>query len=239
MHYVCSDIHGYYERFRKLLKKIDFSLDDEMYVIGDVIDRGPEPIELLLYILSQPNIHLLIGNHEHMMMTCRHHADLTLWRQNGANVTIRQMNRLSETAQQYILSTMSKCPLAIPDLEVNGRHYYLVHAKPLPFYINKPLPYNLTPADELHDTVWDRDFVFGKQRPSEQFDKELCEKYRGYTTIVGHTPVIYVPYGIRNKVGQPRISRTWGGHLINVDCGCGQGKNLGCLRLEDHHEFYV
>ena len=69
MHYVCSDIHGYYERFRKLLKKIDFSLDDEMYVIGDVIDRGPEPIELLLYILSQPNIHLLIGNHEHMMMT--------------------------------------------------------------------------------------------------------------------------------------------------------------------------
>ena len=38
MRYVVSDIHGNYELLVKLLKKINFSEDDTLFVLGDVID---------------------------------------------------------------------------------------------------------------------------------------------------------------------------------------------------------
>ena len=45
--YVCSDIHGQYSLFLKALDRIGFSESDHMYIIGDVIDRGPDSMALL------------------------------------------------------------------------------------------------------------------------------------------------------------------------------------------------
>ena len=67
MIYCISDIHGCYDEFTELLRKIDFSSDDTLYVLGDAIDRGPESIKCLRYIMGASNIHLLMGNHEQMM----------------------------------------------------------------------------------------------------------------------------------------------------------------------------
>ncbi len=47
MRYVISDIHGCYEQYRLLLEKIRFSDNDRLYVLGDAVDRGPEPIKVL------------------------------------------------------------------------------------------------------------------------------------------------------------------------------------------------
>ena len=44
MRYVIADIHGCYNEYRQLLEKIDFSQKVELYVLGDAVDRGPEPI---------------------------------------------------------------------------------------------------------------------------------------------------------------------------------------------------
>ena len=40
--YIMSDIHGLYDRYEAMLKKIDLKEDDRLYVLGDVIDRGPD-----------------------------------------------------------------------------------------------------------------------------------------------------------------------------------------------------
>ena len=50
-HYVMGDIHGEADRFRAMLKKIQFSEDDILILLGDVIDRG-----------ARRN-HLASGNH--------------------------------------------------------------------------------------------------------------------------------------------------------------------------------
>lgn len=47
MIYAMSDIHGCYQQYKELLEKIHFSEDDILYVLGDVIDRGPEPLKVL------------------------------------------------------------------------------------------------------------------------------------------------------------------------------------------------
>ncbi len=64
MKYCVSDIHGELGLFQALLDKIGFTSEDEMYVCGDVIDKGESSVGLLKYISSFPNIHCILGNHE-------------------------------------------------------------------------------------------------------------------------------------------------------------------------------
>ena len=81
-----SDIHGQYDYFLDILKKINFSDEDILYVNGDVIDRGDQSIKLLQHILSKPNIVLLIGNHEHLMLQALLEKDddaMYIWRRKN------------------------------------------------------------------------------------------------------------------------------------------------------------
>ena len=54
--YVISDLHGQGAAFFQMLDKINFSSQDKMYIIGDVIDRGPDGIKLLQFIKNQDNM---------------------------------------------------------------------------------------------------------------------------------------------------------------------------------------
>ena len=56
MIYVMSDIHGEYDRYKAMLEKIQFSNDDTMYIIGDVIDRKPGGVDILKDIVTRTNI---------------------------------------------------------------------------------------------------------------------------------------------------------------------------------------
>ena len=71
MIYVMSDLHGYcLDRIKSTLERIGFSDSDYCYVLGDVIDRGFEGVKILRWLMTQPNITLLLGNHEAMMLSC-------------------------------------------------------------------------------------------------------------------------------------------------------------------------
>ena len=68
MNYVISDIHGYYDQFIELLELIQLNDDDTLYVLGDVVDRGPNPIKTLLKLMEMPNAVCIVGNHELMAL---------------------------------------------------------------------------------------------------------------------------------------------------------------------------
>ena len=72
MKYVVSDLHGEYELFVSLLEKIKFSLGDEMYVCGDIIDKGESSVRLIKLIASLPNVHAIVGNHEYSFLKYYH-----------------------------------------------------------------------------------------------------------------------------------------------------------------------
>jgi predicted MPP superfamily phosphohydrolase len=63
--YFISDIHGEYDLFIKLLKKINFNSHDTLYILGDIIDKGKDSIKLLKFISKQNNMIAIMGNHEH------------------------------------------------------------------------------------------------------------------------------------------------------------------------------
>ena len=68
--YVLSDIHGEYDLFMEMLDKIGLKDEDTLFVLGDVVDRGPDPIKTLLKLMEMPNAICIVGNHEYMAMQC-------------------------------------------------------------------------------------------------------------------------------------------------------------------------
>jgi CubicO group peptidase (beta-lactamase class C family) len=64
MTYVVSDLHGNHAAFQNLLKKINFTEDDILYVVGDIVDYGEYSMDLLCEISMMPNVYAVVGEHD-------------------------------------------------------------------------------------------------------------------------------------------------------------------------------
>lgn len=225
-HFVVSDIHGEADRFYAMLEKIRFSADDTLYILGDVIDRGSDGVLLLQKIMASPNMVMLLGNHEYMMLDyLKPDPDPIAkrrWNRNGNRPTLEAFLKLKAREQKEILNFLKSLPTHM-ELEVNDQRFYLVHG---------------FPGTNINDEVWSR--------------PELSTQNRvpGYQVIIGHTPVLSLiqPEDERIKYAMDLESR--GEHLrifqaegfIDIDCGCGHSypiKALAGIRLEDMKAFYI
>ena len=56
MIYCTADIHGEFERFRRLLEMIRFSGEYTLYLLGDVIYLGLDGVKFLEFIREQENM---------------------------------------------------------------------------------------------------------------------------------------------------------------------------------------
>ena len=70
--YAITDIHGCAFTFQRLLEQIGFGRQDELYLLGDYIDRGPDSRGVLQFIWSLQGagyqVYCLRGNHEQMLI---------------------------------------------------------------------------------------------------------------------------------------------------------------------------
>ena len=231
MIYVTADIHGNMERYRSLMSKIDLKPDDTLYVLGDVIDRHPDGIKILLEIMDSKNIKMLLGNHEYLMLNAirppanlsRHDSveNVKIWHHNGGEVTHDAFIDASLDTKDRIIQFLKDLPINI-DIKVNGKKYKLVHATSVTKYPYYPDRYYY--IDSTDFAVWRR-WHLGESKP------------RNYTMIFGHTPTNH--YQNNNPM---EIFHS--GRVIGIDCGCGfpakdsRGPRLACLRLDDMAEFY-
>lgn len=235
MIYVMSDIHGNARRFRSVIKQIDLQPEDTLYVLGDVIDRYPDGIKILRWIMSMPNAKMLLGNHEYMMLNVIDpksdsnrdaFRDMKLWYRNHGLVTHEYLKRIRKSVRQEIIGYLNNLPLNI-DVEVNGKRYLLVHGSPVELYSEYDYRYN-SPTEFA---VWHR--------------LECAERSAaGKTIVFGHTPTSH--YQNNNPL---EIWHSRGGDQIGIDCGCGYPPaeeqishpvygRLACLRLDDMKVFY-
>ena len=69
-----GDVHGQYEKLKKLMRRIKFDpAQDILVFLGDLIDRGPESLQCFDYVMhlqkQYPNsVIYLMGNHEREML---------------------------------------------------------------------------------------------------------------------------------------------------------------------------
>jgi serine/threonine protein phosphatase 1 len=62
--FVIADIHGQYEKLMKTFKINDIRENDIVFFLGDFINKGPDNIKVLDFVLNRNNSYLLLGNHE-------------------------------------------------------------------------------------------------------------------------------------------------------------------------------
>ncbi|MFZ4827546.1 MAG: metallophosphoesterase [Phototrophicaceae bacterium] len=62
---VIGDIHGCYDELQALLDKVPLSDGDWIVHVGDLVDRGPKPREVVQFFKTTPNAFSIMGNREH------------------------------------------------------------------------------------------------------------------------------------------------------------------------------
>ena len=208
--YVMSDLHGEYQKFLAMLDKIDFSEEDLLYILGDVIDRGEEPIPLLIDLSQRDNVIPLIGNHELMLLDVMAELmveirednysthitpdmlhKLFVWQENGGDVTLKQFTALPNDDRLALLSYLEDF-LPYETVEVNGRTFVLTHSGGVT--TDKPL--------SEHSL---RELTFARL----DYDRTVYEDPSVYL-VSGHTPTPLIS-------GKPEIYH--GNRHLNIDCG--------------------
>ena len=224
MTYCCSDLHGCFDEFMALLKKINFSGNDTMYILGDNTDRGPKPLELLKYIYEHDNVISLIGNHEEFLLDYIDREfddrDTDLWDKNGGEITRLAIDKLHK--DDPVL-----CKNISDDMKSWG--YYLV----LGPYILSHAGYNAVKLKNLPPTVES----LGKMTQEEfTCSREDFYKNKGvdeHITIFGHTPTRH----IRSTFGQNKSDDIWVcgtyNDKIGIDGAIAFGGQLNCINLDE------
>lgn len=68
--YAVGDLQGCFASFRKLLRKLDFnSKKDELWLAGDLVNRGPDSLGCLR-LAKQLNSKIVLGNHDLHLLAC-------------------------------------------------------------------------------------------------------------------------------------------------------------------------
>ena len=246
--YVISDLHGQYKMFKKLLEKAAFSDADQLYMLGDAIDRGPDGIKILQYVMNTPNMHFLLGNHEFMMLnavdlngSASAYADYlpgrdaALWYySNGGNKTYAKYKRLKKADRMKLLDWLINRPLSTK-VEVNGNTYLLTHSF---FNLDKiDVPYKDIDYETVWDIVWQSPF-----RWDLYLDNKEYTKYEPWVFIIGHVPTCHA-----DENEEPRPLSTYKeDNIIDIDGCCAHYdkdeaayKGGILLRLDDLQEFTI
>ncbi len=233
--YVTSDLHGLeLEKLQRLLKKVNFKESDWLFILGDVIDRQNDGgVEILKWLLCEPNVQLILGNHESMLLSCEFLLDeitaqsisdmsvekldlVNNYLMNGGEVTLKAMRELlkddPETLQD-IFDYLKEAPI-YETVSVGGRDFLLCHSG----------LDNFSPEKKLSDYKPD-DFMWAWPRIEDRFFDDVI-------TVFGHTPTLSYDHTMKGKILK---TDTW----IDIDVGVPYGEAPALLRLDDLKEFYL
>lgn len=216
--YAISDIHGCCKSFKALLEKINLQKDDELFLLGDYVDRGPDSkgvIDHIWLLQSQGHkIHCLAGNHEEkMLISCKSKEDMQEWLYWGGRQTLGSFGvSAAHLIDQKYIDWLDKLPFyfAIDN-------FILVHAG-----------LNFDAEDPLTDTksmMWMRDY----------YDTIDYDWLKERIILHGHTPIAKLEI-------ESLCDNINNNQYINIDNGCYYDKEglgqLCCFKLEDCSTIY-
>ena len=226
MIYCVSDIHGEYDLFCRLLESIRFSAADELYVLGDMTDKGPQTVKLCDFLRKESNIHCIAGNHEYDFLKKYHSAMKT---------EEVDFDKVLDILKQYFPGDGNKMSWEIIDwLErlpffIEKENFICVHAGVALSKEGNILPLSETPVNEI---VYSRRLTENDILPLES----KC-------VIFGHTPVSNISgknrilfYPRREDLQDSRKIKDY--YKIHIDTGAYFTGIIGCLRIDDCKDIY-
>lgn len=224
MIYAISDLHGCYNKYQRMLNKIELKKDDTLYILGDVVDRGKNGIKILFDMMKRPNIVPILGNHDYMAFSVLRYATKKAkpswwqsmrddWHSDGGLFTESSFMELSEPEQKKILSYIADFSV-YETVEIENKTYVLTHAGINNFEKGKDLN-----EYELYD------FISGRPDYGTIYTDE-------FYLVSGHTPTALIDKAYDGRIYVKN-------NHIAIDCGAVFKRPLGCICLDTMKEFYV
>jgi len=259
--YAVGDVQGCFAELEALLDMAGFSADDRLWLVGDLVNRGPRSLDVLRYVKSLGDRAItVLGNHDLNLVAVA--AGVA---RPGRGDTLDEI--LSAPDKIELIDWLRTRPLA----HVDGDHL-MVHAGLLPQWSASD---TLRLADEVesvlasaahasflsqmygnHPARWDESLagvdrlraivnVMTRMRfCTPDGDIELKEKGG-----LARTPKAYFPWFDapgRKTAGLTVVCGHWStlGYLarpdlLALDSGCVWGGNLTAVRLDDRHVFQL
>ncbi len=192
-----SDIHGCYRSFSALLGQLNLSSEDELYLLGDFVDRGPGSKAVLDTIFEMREmghtVYCLRGNHEQMLLdSLKNTQDFINWVDSwGGRQTLESFgaNVAADIPRHYLAFFENL------DWYFQVDDFILVHAG-LDFYNNDPLK----PSDDM---IYLRNWY-------SHIDHDWL---RGRIIIHGHTPTA------KRRI-QAMLDNLFRLPVLDIDGGC-------------------
>ncbi len=260
--YVMSDIHGCYDEFISMLKKIQFSQNDILVCAGDYIDRGTKNFEMMKWIMNAPdNIVFVRGNHDEeyaanidIMRNICNKAELNsgdvadsktlyqavtlLCKENG-NSFFDYYGTIGKLINDENVAFSELCRWSDKISEMPYFHKMMIGDRTC-IVVHAGYIENLEEADteETYNNL--EDFYLHARD-----DAYMCGGIEHGMIIAGHTPTTAdqeFPYSDGNVYRMYDEDRDC--IFYDIDCGCAlsmvrPNAKLACIRLEDEEVFYV
>ncbi|MGD9976881.1 MAG: metallophosphoesterase family protein [Bacteroidales bacterium] len=199
--FVIADIHGCVKTLRGLVEdRLKVNVFDNLYFLGDYIDRGPDSAGVIDYIAGLQdlgcNVTCLMGNHEHLLLNSMHsNSAFRLWMINSGKETLKSYG-IKSTLGLNILRSLPPRHLAF----LKGLKYYSIVNNRF-ILVHGGLNYNMPdPFSGVEALLWNR-------------PKLVPDGFMpGFTIIHGHTPtpVDQINANLHLK----------GTRLVGLDAGC-------------------
>lgn len=189
---IIGDVHGYYDGLMKLFELINPNVEDKIYFLGDLIDRGPASNQVVEFV-KKNNYYCLLGNHEQMLLEsfddqgkfCNSGGDA--WLYAGGDKTLQSYE--NQSIKEEHIQWIRQLPTYF-DLD----DIWLVHAG-----LHPRLPLEKQTAEEF---CWIRDQFHNMRKP--YFTDKLI--------ITGHTITCTFP-GV--MPGRLVLGKGW----LDIDTG--------------------
>lgn len=226
MVYAVSDLHGCYDKYIKLLERLNMTSDDSLYILGDIVDRGSEGIKIILDLVNRKNIFSCRGNHDHCaQILLRNFAipndgyfadgleeTFRLWLSDGGNTTYEEFLKLDENKQRVVLNYLKSLSV-FKKLTIGGRKFFLAHTVP-----EKSKMLDI-------ENCRNSDFIMGEPEYEKMYFEDTI-------IVTGHTPTGFIDPEYTGRIWK-------GNNHIAIDCGTVFGNPLGCICLDTLEDFYV
>jgi len=231
---VVGDIHGCFVEFQELVDKLKLGPRDRLVLVGDLMDKGPDPVSCVR-LARELGADCLLGNHEEKHLRWRKHEDRRAQDPNHKN----PMKPLPEevAAQNAALSAedvewMRKLPITL-----RLGNWLAVHAGVLPNHTVEAQSTDKKLWDKMIRVRWvDDSGEFVGLDPEDPRQPEGCrpwmEVFNGEMNVVfGHAV---------HRLSEPRVDRRPNGfECWGIDTGCVFGGRLTALVLETKEVIQV
>ena len=230
MTFVVSNLYGRFDKFEKLISKINLKESDTLYVLGNIVDFGDQSIELVNDLSTRYNVYSVLGEHDYKAYLLLSEFDRIIreggapsvnfskemieWAQNGGQATLEAFKSADADAKEGFLDYLSDLPVFEEATLKNGKSFVLTCRG-----ID-----NFDKNTDLYDYELDNFMNGYLDIEKSYFDDAIM--------VVGYLDYEHTPAGRQGKVSSKNNN-------IALACDMSENDDVVCVCLETNEEYYV